>query len=108
MSLFCDQVNENSTLVINAQPEAIGLRQGANSRAVTSCRRVSFHHGQQFRQPPSQVCQLWVDVKCCSASVVLFQVTHVCVGEEVTGGNATDRLVDVHGCDIPRCPENPH
>lgn len=28
----------------------------------------------------------------------------MCVGEEVTGGDATDRLVDVHGCDLSRSP----
>ena len=28
----------------------------------------------------------------------------MCVGEEVTGGDATNRLVDVHGCDLSRSP----
>ena len=28
----------------------------------------------------------------------------MCVGEEVTGGDATDRLVDVHGCDLSWSP----
>lgn len=36
----------------------------------------------------------------CYASVVLSQGTHVCIGEEVTGGDAADCLVDVHGCDL--------
>lgn len=44
----------------------------------------------------------------CCASVVLRQVTHVCVGEEVTGGDATDRLVDVHSCDLSWRPANPN
>lgn len=42
------------------------------------------------------------------SSVVLSQVTHVCVGEEVTGGDATDCLVDVHGCDLSGSPANPN
>lgn len=32
----------------------------------------------------------------------------MCVGEEVTGGDATDRLVDVHGCDLSRSPAKPN
>lgn len=31
----------------------------------------------------------------------------MCVGEEVTGGDATDRLVDVHGCDLSGSPAKP-
>lgn len=44
----------------------------------------------------------------CVASVVLSQVTHVHVGEEVAGGDAADGLVDVHGCDLSGSSENPH
>lgn len=29
----------------------------------------------------------------------------MCVSEEVTGGDASDCLVDVHGGDLPRRPE---
>lgn len=28
----------------------------------------------------------------------------MCVSEEVTGGDAADRLVDVHGCDLSGSP----
>lgn len=52
-----------------------------------------------------QVCQLPINARARFASVVLRQVTHVCVGEEVAGGDAADSLVDVHGCDLSRSPE---
>lgn len=105
---FYDQVNEYSTLVITAQPEATGLHPGVNLHtAELSAHRVSPS------QPAVQtvLTSLYVSFRSqchsCYASVVLGQVTHVCVGEEVTGGDATDRLVDVHGCDLFWSPVNP-
>lgn len=71
----------------------------------------------QYGWPPSPAIQtalppVFVSVtsQCCSchASVVLSQRAHVCVGQEVAGGDATDRLMDVHGRDLSRSSAEPH
>lgn len=62
---FYDQVNEYSTLVITAQPEATGLHPGVNLHTVELSvhRAESLCHNQQFRQPSHLcVCQLPVNV----------------------------------------------
>lgn len=78
----------------------------SHSRAVSS-QSFSVINQQLRRSSHLCVCQLPVNVNSRRASVVLRQVTHVCVGEEVTGGDATDCLVDVHGCDLSWSPANP-
>ena len=109
---FCDRVNEYSTLVITAQPEATGQHLADNYLTIElslSREESLFVVAKNVKTSSSlQACQLPVNVTSWLSSVVLYQVTHVCVGEEVTGGDAADRLVDVQGCNLSRCPENPN
>lgn len=74
--------------------------ESSHSGTVSSQSRVS---------PPAPAVQtvlasLYVSVTSqrasCGASVVLSNGAHVCIGEEVAGGDATDRLMDVRGCDV--------
>lgn len=52
------------------------------------------------------MCQLPARQSVLISSAVLSQVPQVCVGQEITGGDAGDRLVDIHGCDFSGSPAN--